>query len=140
MFHELNLPKHFFWIYLSLGRVFWVHHCSKTCILLVHHSILVYLYHLSIKFCTRSLWNYLYIFERKNLSVRYHLGILKCGVSLEGYFKSGVSLEKSKRVDWNHNPIVLLEGLVWKPWISGTSSLGLKLEESGYRSGYAEPL
>ena len=38
----------------------------------------------------------LYIFERKNLSVRYHLGILKCGLSLEGLFKSGVSLEKCK--------------------------------------------
>ena len=32
--------------------------------------------------------NYLYIFERK---------ILKCGVSLEGLFKSEVSLEVSKR-------------------------------------------
>ena len=66
--------------------------------------------------------NYLYIFERKNLSVRYQLGILKCGVSLERLFKSGVFLivkgawsQKSKRVDWNHNPIVLLEGLVRKP-------------------------
>ena len=55
--------------------------------------------------------------------MRYHLGILKCGVSLERLFKSEVSLEdckgclepKSKKVDWNHNPIVLLEGLVWKP-------------------------
>ena len=32
----------------------------------------------------------------KNLSVRYHLGILKCGVSLEGLSKRGVSLEKCK--------------------------------------------
>ena len=56
---------------------------------------------------------YLSIFERK---------FLKCGVSLEGLFKSRVSLEKCKgclepkfkRVNWNHNPIVLLEGLVWK--------------------------
>ena len=36
------------------------------------------------------------IFERKNLSVRYPLGILKCGVSLERLFKSGVSLEDGK--------------------------------------------
>ena len=36
------------------------------------------------------------IFERKNLSVRYPLGILKCGVSLERLFKSGVSLEDCK--------------------------------------------
>ena len=58
--------------------------------------------------------NYLYIFKRK---------ILKCGVSLERLFKNEISLEivkggwsqKSKRVDWNHNPIVLLEGLIWKP-------------------------
>ena len=26
----------------------------------------------------------------------YHLGIFKCGVSLEGLFKSGVSFEKRK--------------------------------------------
>ena len=47
---------------------------------------------------------------------------LKYEVSLEGLFKSGISLEKckgalsqkSKRVNWNHNQIVLLEGLVWK--------------------------
>ena len=32
----------------------------------------------------------------KNLSVRYHLGIRKCGVSLKGLFKSGVSLENCK--------------------------------------------
>ena len=69
-----------------------MHNCSKTCILLVHHSILVYLYHLSLKFCIRILLNYLYIFERKNLSVRYHLGIFKCGVSLERLFKSRVFL------------------------------------------------
>ena len=78
-----------------------------------------------------------------------HLGILKCGVSLERLFKSRVSLEDCKGyfeskvqegADWNHNPIVLLEGLVWKPWISGTSSLGLKLEKSGCRPGCAEPL
>ena len=31
-----------------------------------------------------------------NLSVRYHLRILKRGVSLEGLFKSGVSLEDCK--------------------------------------------
>ena len=37
------------------------------------------------------------IFERKNLSVRYPLGILKCGVSLEGLFKSEVSLGDYKR-------------------------------------------
>ena len=59
--------------------------------------------------------------------MRYHLGIFKCEVSLEGLFKSGISLEKCKGclepkvqrgelgVNWNHNPIVLLEGLVWKP-------------------------
>ena len=81
----------------------------------MHHSILVSLYHLSLKvfvlgFCEI---NYLYIFE---------MNILKCGVSLEWLFKSGGSLEgikgawsqKSKRADWNHNSIVLLEGLVWK--------------------------
>ena len=27
----------------------------------------------------------------------------------------GAWSQKSKRVDWNHNSIVLLEGLVWKP-------------------------
>ena len=32
----------------------------------------------------------------KNLSVMYHLGILKCGVSLEGLFKSEVSLKVCK--------------------------------------------
>ena len=32
----------------------------------------------------------------KNLSVKYHLEILKCGVSLEGLLKSEVSLEDSK--------------------------------------------
>ena len=32
----------------------------------------------------------------KNLSVRYHLRILKCDVSLKGLFKSGVSLENCK--------------------------------------------
>ena len=34
--------------------------------------------------------------REKNLSVRYHLEILKCGVSLEGLFKSEVSLEVCK--------------------------------------------
>ena len=34
----------------ALEECFWVHHCSKTCISLVHHSILVFLYHLSLKF------------------------------------------------------------------------------------------
>ena len=71
-----------------------------------------------------------------------------CGVSLEGLFKSGISLEKCKGClepkvqdgELDHNPIGLLEGLVWKPWISGTLSLGLKLEESGCRPGCAEPL
>ena len=52
----------------------------------------------------------------------------------------GAWSQKSKRVDWNHNPIVLLEGLVWKHRISGASSLGLKLKESGCRTGSAEPL
>ena len=52
----------------------------------------------------------------------------------------GAWSQKSKKVNWNHNPIVLLEGLVWKPWISGTSSSGLKLEESGCRPGCAELL
>ena len=32
----------------------------------------------------------------KNLSMRYHLGILKYRVSLEGLFKSGVFLENCK--------------------------------------------
>ena len=32
----------------------------------------------------------------KNLNVMYHLEILKCGVSLEGLFKSEVSLEVCK--------------------------------------------
>ena len=52
----------------------------------------------------------------------------------------GAWSQKSKKVNWNHNPIVLLEGLVWKPWISRTSSSGLKLEESGCRPGCVEPL
>ncbi|RVX22957.1 UDP-glycosyltransferase 87A2 [Vitis vinifera] len=52
----------------------------------------------------------------------------------------GAWSQKSKRVNWNHNPIVLLEGLVWKPWISGTSSSGLKLEESGCRPGFVEAI
>ena len=39
---------------------------------------------------------HLQIFKRKNQSVRYHLGILKCRVSLEGLFKSKVSLEVCK--------------------------------------------
>ena len=42
------------------------------------------------------LWNYLYIFEMNNLSVRYNLEILKCRVSLERLFKSGESLEDYK--------------------------------------------
>ena len=32
----------------------------------------------------------------KNLSVRYHLEVLKCEVSLEGLFKSETSLENCK--------------------------------------------
>ena len=28
--------------------------------------------------------------------MRHHLGILKCGVSLEGLFKSGISLKNCK--------------------------------------------
>ena len=44
------------------------------------------------------------------------------------------------RIDWNHNPIVLLEGLIWKPWMNGTSSLGQKLKESGHRSGWVKSL
>ena len=27
----------------------------------------------------------------------------------------GARSQKSKRVNWNNNPIVLIEGLVWKP-------------------------
>ena len=30
-------------------------------------------------------------------------------------FVKGAWSQKSKRVNWNHNPIVLLEDLVWKP-------------------------
>ena len=45
------------------------------------------------------------------------------GYHLRGYsrvryllrFVKGVWSQKSKMVDWNHNPIILLEGLVWKP-------------------------
>ena len=69
----------------------------------------------------------------------YHLR----GCSRVGYFLRSVKgawSQKSKMVNWNHNPIVLLEGLVWKPWISETSSSRLKLEESGCRPGCAEPL
>ena len=33
----------------------------------------------------------------KNLSMRYHLRILKCGVSLERLFKSKVALKDCKR-------------------------------------------
>ena len=43
----------------------------------------------------------------------YHLR----GCSRVGYLLKivkGVWSQKSKRVDLNHNPIVLLEGLVWK--------------------------
>ena len=61
----------------------------------------------------------------------------------EGYLLRSVKgawSQKSKKVNWNHNPIVLLEGLVWNPWISGTSSSGLKLKESGCRPGCAKPL
>ena len=32
-----------------------------------------------------------------NISVRYHLGILKCGVSLKRLFENQVSLEDCKR-------------------------------------------
>ena len=61
---------------------------------------------------------------------------------VEYLFRSvkGAWSQKSKRMNWNHNSIVLLEGLVWKPWIRGTSSSGLKLKESGCRPGCAEPL
>ena len=72
-------------------------------------------------------------------SVGYHLR----DCSRVGYLLRSVKgawSQKSKRVNWSHNPIVLLEGLGWKPWISGTSRLGLKLEESGCRSSCAEPL
>ena len=48
--------------------------------------------------------------------------ILKCGISLERLFKSGISLEEYKgclepkvQVGGWDNPIVLLKGLVWKP-------------------------
>ena len=44
----------------------------------------------------------------------YHLG----GCSRVRYLLrivKGAWSQKFKRVDWNHNPIVLLEGLVWKP-------------------------
>ena len=47
-------------------------------------------------------------------SVWYHLR----SCSRVGYLLRSVKgdwSQKSKRVDWNHNPIVLLEGLVWKP-------------------------
>ena len=72
-------------------------------------------------------------------SVRYHLrGCSRVGYLLRSV--KGACSQKSKRVNWNHNPIVLLEGLVWKPWISGTSSLRLKLEKSGCRPDCAEPL
>ena len=65
-----------------------MHHCSKTCISLVHHSILVFLYiSFELKVFEFCEINYLYIFKRK---------ILKCGVSLERLFKSGVSLEDCK--------------------------------------------
>ena len=46
-------------------------------------------------------------------SVGYHLR----GCSRVGYLLRSVKgawSQKSKRVNWNHNPIVLLEGLVWK--------------------------
>ena len=72
-------------------------------------------------------------------SVGYHLR----GYSRVRYllrFVKGAWNQKSKRVDWNHNPIVLLKDLIWKPWISGTSSLGLKLKESGCRPSCVEPL
>ena len=46
-------------------------------------------------------------------SVGYHLRGSKVRYLLR--FVKGAWSQKSKRVDWNHNPIVLLEGLVWKP-------------------------
>ena len=129
------------WIYLSIGRVFWVHHCSKTCISLVHHSILVFLYHLSLKFLH---WD----FVRSIIYISLRVKFSSVGYYLRGHsrvryllrFVNGAWSQKSKMVDWNHNPIVLLEGLVWKPWISETSSLWLKLEESGCRPGCTELL
>ena len=47
-------------------------------------------------------------------SVGYHLR----GCSRVGYLLrivKGAWSQKFKKVDWNHNLIVLLEGLVWKP-------------------------
>ena len=51
-------------------------------------------------------------------------------------FKSEASLEENCKCSLEQiNPTIKLEGLVWKPWYSGTSSLGLKLKESIYRPG-----
>ena len=67
-----------------------MHHYSKTCITLVHHSILVSLVSFELKVLVLGFFEgsfYLYTFERK---------FLKCEVSLEGLFKKGISLEKCK--------------------------------------------
>ena len=90
MFHEVNLPKLFLNIFelwesvLSAPLFYNLHIFSAP----FNPSFLV---SFELKVFVLGFWeiNYLYIFKRKNLSVRYHLGILKCGVSLEGLFKSG---------------------------------------------------
>ena len=88
--YELNLPKPFLNIFEPWKSVF------ECTIVLKLTYLLCIIQSLSLKFYTRSFWNYVYILERKNLSVRYHLGIFKWGVSLEGLSKSGVPLEKCK--------------------------------------------
>ena len=68
------------------------------------------------------------LFREKNLNVRYHLVILKCGISLKGLFKVIYFLRIGRSVwndkyainDYNYSPIVKFGGLGYKPWNSRT--------------------
>ena len=64
-----------------------MHHCSTTCISLVHHSILVFLVSFELKVLVLGFLRDYFICKPLRGS---------CGVSLEGLFKSGISLEKCK--------------------------------------------
>ena len=58
--------------------------------------------------------------------MRYLLEIFKSKAFLEEKYKCPLKLI---------NPSVNLEGLIWKLWDSGVSSMGLNLKESGYMLG-----
>ena len=83
----------------------------------MHHSILAFLVSFELKVLVLGFLRDHFIckpLKGSFSSVGYHLR----GCSREGYLLSSVKgawSQKSKRVNWNHNPIVLLEGLVWKP-------------------------